>query len=110
MYHLYRVFTIIHETIHISRKYNVAAAPWSQFMAHAVLFYTINILCLYIVTFQSTCTVLYDCFSVLCFLVMFLRCSLDDFVIDPFALLLLVSHYYYYYWLLRHVCSTFILY
>lgn len=93
MYYLYRLFTIIHKTIHVSRKYNVAAALWLKFMVHAVLFYIINILQRYIFTFRSTCTLLYDCFRVVPWCCAFDLCCSD--------VLWVISWYFhlpYFYW------------
>jgi hypothetical protein len=86
---LYGVLTILHESNHVSRKHNVAAVHWLQFMAHTVLLYITNVLYLYTVTFRSTCTVpdmaVFGSSLMSCFRGMLLRCSPDDFVVVSVA-------------------------
>jgi hypothetical protein len=51
------VFTIIHTKNHVSRVYDVVNLPWLQFMVHVMLLPFINVLNLYIGTFQNICPV-----------------------------------------------------
>jgi hypothetical protein len=45
------IYNYIPETRHVSGAYSVASILWLQFMAHTMLFPSINILCFYACTF-----------------------------------------------------------
>ena len=57
-----KVFTIIYTKSHVSRVYNVVNLLWLQLIVHVMLVPFINVLYLYISTFQNICSDQHGCF------------------------------------------------